>query len=216
MAGACGAVSSGMMSGRSAPPGTQVVHQVSFRCGSLEDVIAFHYALTEAGVDFDHEISHGNAIGIGMADFTTKRLVQSIDAAATSMNALTALSINSFKIPMAFENDREAISRILETVPLVNGRAHHVVRIQDTLNLEKVEVSERDARYEEGGHHRREELRALGHCIATWASKPPPSARMRLIESASSRDCRSVRKLRCSSTCVSAVSTCSRLPMPAL
>ena len=86
--------------------------------------------------------SHGNAIGIGMADFTTRRLVQSIDAATTSMNALTALSINSFKIPMAFENDREAISRILETVPLVNGRAHHVVRIQDTLNLEKVEVSE--------------------------------------------------------------------------
>jgi hypothetical protein len=58
------------------------------------------------------------------------------------MNALTALSINSFKIPMAFENDREAIARILETVPLANGRAHHIVRIQDTLNLEKVEVSE--------------------------------------------------------------------------
>jgi hypothetical protein len=86
--------------------------------------------------------SHGNAIGIGMADFTTRRLVQSIDAAATSMNALTALSINSFKIPMAFENDREAIPRILETVPLADGRAHRVVRIQDTLNLEKVEVSE--------------------------------------------------------------------------
>jgi len=43
---------------------------------------------------------------------------------------------------MAFENDREAISRILETVPLADGRPHRVVRIQDTLNLEKVEVSE--------------------------------------------------------------------------
>jgi uncharacterized protein (DUF362 family) len=86
--------------------------------------------------------SHGNAIGIGMADFTTSRLVRSIDAAATGMNALTALSINSFKIPMAFDSDREAIGRILETVPLGDGRAHRVVRIQDTLNLEKVEVSE--------------------------------------------------------------------------
>jgi hypothetical protein len=86
--------------------------------------------------------SHGNAIGIGMADFTTTRLVRSIDAEATSMNALTALSINSFKIPMAFGSDREAIPRILETVPLTNGRAHRVVRIHDTLNLEKVEVSE--------------------------------------------------------------------------
>jgi hypothetical protein len=86
--------------------------------------------------------SHGNAIGIGMADFTTTRLVRSIDAAATSMNALTALSINSFKIPMAFDTDREAIRRILETVPLTSGRAHRIVRIQDTLSLEKVEVSE--------------------------------------------------------------------------
>ena len=86
--------------------------------------------------------SHGNAIGIGMADFTTMSLVRSIDAGATSMNALTALSINSFKIPMAFETDREAIPRILETVPIADGRAHRILRIQDTLNLEKVEVSD--------------------------------------------------------------------------
>jgi hypothetical protein len=86
--------------------------------------------------------SHGNAIGIGMADFTSARLVRSIDAAATSMNALTALSINSFKIPMSFESDREAIRRALDTVPLANGGTHRVVRIESTLSLEKVEVSE--------------------------------------------------------------------------
>jgi hypothetical protein len=86
--------------------------------------------------------SHGNAIGIGMADFTSTQLVKSIDAAATSMNALTALSINSFKIPIAFENDREAIRRALDTVPLADGGLHRVVRIESTLSLEKVEVSE--------------------------------------------------------------------------
>jgi len=86
--------------------------------------------------------SHGNAIGIGMADFTSVALVKSIDAAATSMNALTALSINSFKIPIAFENDREAIRRALDTVPLADGLAHRVVRIESTLSLENVEVSE--------------------------------------------------------------------------
>ena len=86
--------------------------------------------------------SHGNAIGIGMADFASTKLVRSIDAAATSMNALTALSINSFKIPMSFENDREAIRRALDTVPLANGGTHRVVRIESTLSLEKVEVSE--------------------------------------------------------------------------
>src|SRR5207253_10712208 len=61
-----------------------------------------------------------------------------------------------------------------------------------------------------------EENAALVHCMATCTSNPPPSARMRLMESASSRACRSARRLRCSSTCVSAVSTWSRLPMPAL
>ncbi len=86
--------------------------------------------------------SHGNAIGIGMADFTTTRLVKQIDAGAAAMNALTSLSINSFKIPIAFENDREAIPKILGTVPLPDGRAHRVVRILDTLNLGTVEVSE--------------------------------------------------------------------------
>jgi hypothetical protein len=86
--------------------------------------------------------SHGNAIGIGMADFTSTQLVKSIDAAATGMNALTALSINSFKIPIAFENDREAIRRALDTVPLADGGLHRVVRIESTLSLEKVEVSE--------------------------------------------------------------------------
>lgn len=102
--------------------------------------------------------SHGNAIGIGMADFTSTRLVRTIDAAATSMNALTALSINSFKIPMAFDTDREAIRRALDTVPWADGRSHRVVRIQDTLSLEKVEVSEAYAEQ----LARRSDLEALG------------------------------------------------------
>jgi hypothetical protein len=86
--------------------------------------------------------SHGNAIGLGMADFASTRLVRSIDAASTNMNALTALSINSVKIPMSFDSDREAIRRALDTVPLAGGGTHRVVRIQDTLSLGKVEVSE--------------------------------------------------------------------------
>jgi hypothetical protein len=86
--------------------------------------------------------SHGNAIGIGMADFTTTRLAKSIDSHATGMNALTSLSINSFEVPLAFDNDQEAIRRALESVPRADGRPHRVVRIQDTLNLLRVEVSE--------------------------------------------------------------------------
>jgi hypothetical protein len=102
--------------------------------------------------------SHGNVIGIGMADFTTTKLVKQVDAAATGMNALTSLSINSFKIPIAFDTDRDALPKILGTVPLADGRAHRIVRIHDTLNLGTVEVSESYA----AELAKRSDLEALG------------------------------------------------------
>jgi hypothetical protein len=102
--------------------------------------------------------SHGNGIGIGMADFASTRLVKSIDAAITGMNTLTALSINSFKIPISFENDREAIRRALDTVPLTDGRRHRVIRIESTLTLDRVEVSDAYAEELKG----RSDLEPLG------------------------------------------------------
>jgi hypothetical protein len=85
--------------------------------------------------------SHGNAIGIGLADFTTRRLVEAIDRRATSINALTSLS-HLAKTPMYFDTDREAIEQALVSACLDDTAAARVVRIADTLSLEKVEVSE--------------------------------------------------------------------------
>jgi len=42
--------------------------------------------------------THGNAIGIGLADFTTTRLVRSMDQRVTYLNVLTALSPHCAKI----------------------------------------------------------------------------------------------------------------------
>ena len=86
--------------------------------------------------------THGNAIGIGMADATTVRLAKAIDPAVTLLNAWTALSLNSYKVPPAFETDREAIETCLATVPRPDGRPPRVLRIADTLSLERVDVSE--------------------------------------------------------------------------
>lgn len=86
--------------------------------------------------------SHGNAIGVGMADFTTKRLVRDMDLKAMYMNALTSLSVQTVKIPIHFENDREGLTGGLSTLALPDPRRARVVRIQDTLNLATVEVSE--------------------------------------------------------------------------
>ena len=86
--------------------------------------------------------SHGNAIGIGLADFTTRRLVEAMDREVTSINALTALSLHLAKTPMYFDTDREAIAQALVSACLASTAEARVVRIVDTLSLEKVEVSE--------------------------------------------------------------------------
>ena len=86
--------------------------------------------------------SHGNAVGIGLADFTSTRLVRQIDHQVTYLNALTALSLQSAKIPVHFETDRESIGRALDSLALKDTRRASVVRIRNTLSLEKVEIAE--------------------------------------------------------------------------
>jgi len=86
--------------------------------------------------------SHGNVIGIGMADFTTTRLVDKIDKKSTYMNALTSLSLQTVKIPITFETDREAVEGALGTLALPDPREARVIRIRDTLSLETVQISE--------------------------------------------------------------------------
>jgi hypothetical protein len=84
----------------------------------------------------------GNALGIGMADFTTSRLVKKIDRGVTYMNAVTAMTLDAAKIPAYFNTDREAIDAALDTIGLVEPRAAKVIRIKNTLMLGEVEVSE--------------------------------------------------------------------------
>jgi len=86
--------------------------------------------------------THGNAIGIGLADFTTRRLVEAMDRQATSINVLTSLGLHLAKIPMYFDSDREAIEHALISTCLPDTSGALVVRIVDTLSLENVQVSE--------------------------------------------------------------------------
>ena len=84
--------------------------------------------------------SHGNAIGIGWADFTTRRLVDLIDYGAMYMNCLTANAPDVARIPMTMATDREA----LEAAAKTSGAAGplRIVRVHSTLRLEEMYVSE--------------------------------------------------------------------------
>ena len=86
--------------------------------------------------------SNGNGIGIGMADFTTARLVKALNLQYTYMNALTSLGLLPAKIPIHFENDREGIQAALSSLAAGDGEDLRVVRIADTLNLECFQASQ--------------------------------------------------------------------------
>lgn len=86
--------------------------------------------------------THGNAIGIGLADVTTTRLVRGMDLHKTNINALTALTPQTAKIPIAFDTDCEAIERTLESCGLDDVRTAKVARIESTLSLTEMDVSE--------------------------------------------------------------------------
>ena len=86
--------------------------------------------------------SHGNAQGVGLADFTTKKLVDKIDYNKMYTNALTALRTDSPKIPVFLQNDREVLNTIFDMVGREDVSTLRIVWIKNTLELSKILVSE--------------------------------------------------------------------------
>ncbi len=87
--------------------------------------------------------SHGNATGLGLADFTTKRLVDAVDWRETHLNALTALDPLICRIPMTLPDDRTCVETALDLLRRQTGRDEPtVVRIKNTLELDHLWVSE--------------------------------------------------------------------------
>jgi hypothetical protein len=88
------------------------------------------------------EKTHGNATGIGLADFTTSRLVRKMDYRATVINCLTAGYPTGAFIPVHFETDREVIDAALSIVAPEDPAQARVLRIRNTLQLAIVQASE--------------------------------------------------------------------------
>jgi len=87
------------------------------------------------------EESHGNANGIGLADFVTKDLVDKIDFTATYLNCLTTGFLQRGMIPIIMPNDREAIKAAIETLKPVNYAYLKLVRIKNTMDIDNIWVS---------------------------------------------------------------------------
>jgi hypothetical protein len=84
--------------------------------------------------------THGNAIGVGMADVVSDRLVNEIDKVSTYTNALAAMHPGSVRIPMHFSNDAECLAAALRLADADPAEAR-VVRVRNTLALDRFVAS---------------------------------------------------------------------------
>lgn len=91
------------------------------------------------------ETTHGNALGIGLADFTVRALVDKIDWKLTAANVMASGFLERGKVPLVLPGPAEALAAAIAHVyrnhPGEAGRAR-ILRIRNTLELEEFRVSD--------------------------------------------------------------------------
>lgn len=103
------------------------------------------------------EATHGNATGIGIAEFCHQHVIQQADLDITRINCLTGGSPQGAMLPISYETDRELLDVALQSVGLVDPPESRVLRVLNTLLVEEVECSQ--AYWEEA--QQREDLEIL-------------------------------------------------------
>ena len=88
------------------------------------------------------ERSHGNANGLGILDFTTRRAFDKFDFDNTYPNSLTSTVPTSVKIPMVLKSDRQAIQAAIKTCNILKKVEVRLARIRNTVALDQIAVSE--------------------------------------------------------------------------
>ncbi len=88
------------------------------------------------------EHSHGNAVGVGMADVVTLRVAERIDFAATYTNSITAAGLLGSKLPLVARDDRDAILIAYSACHRVTPATVKIVHIKNTSAISIVEASE--------------------------------------------------------------------------
>lgn len=81
------------------------------------------------------EESHGNATGIGLADFITSRLISKVDLEATYTNVFASTLTMRAMIPMIMKTDEDAVWASIASSNLSPGQKVRLALIDNTLNL---------------------------------------------------------------------------------
>lgn len=86
------------------------------------------------------EGSHGNAIGVGMCQFITRRFEEAVDWDRTVVNCLSALTPNQAQRPIVCESDRRALELALAVCP-TGPNGVRAALIYSTLEMTRLLVS---------------------------------------------------------------------------
>jgi hypothetical protein len=89
------------------------------------------------------DVSDGNALGIGFADFIPARLANKLDFATTYLNCFTAgpAGMRRSRLPMVLRDDESCIKAALTMCGRGPDQPKRVVRIRSTLHLTECHVS---------------------------------------------------------------------------
>ena len=88
------------------------------------------------------DCSHGNANGMGLADFITKRMFDKLDPEMIYPNCFTSTVIRSGMMPPVVATDKEAIQACILTANQIDKKRPRIVRIQNTLHVGQIMLSE--------------------------------------------------------------------------
>ncbi len=88
------------------------------------------------------EAAHGNALGMGLADYTSARLVAKIDFKMTRINCVTGTTPEKGRMPLVYDRDDEAVADALGNAGVLEPAQGRLVWIKNTLELEYMWVSE--------------------------------------------------------------------------
>lgn len=88
------------------------------------------------------DATHGNPGGLGLARVTTRRAIEKVDLDAVYVNAITFKLLPGSELPLFMENDRDAILLALKGCLDIDEENPRVIRIQDSLHVGRIQVSE--------------------------------------------------------------------------
>jgi hypothetical protein len=83
----------------------------------------------------------GNAIGVGLADFIHRRIVEKMDPDITALNSITAVAPEKGMVPISLPSDRRALEAAFQSIGPWNTDSVRMAWTKNTAELNHIAVS---------------------------------------------------------------------------